>query len=103
MVAAGIAVAVAGCSAPDEYADIWEAYGTPGSNELRLFVATCNAELSADVIELDDEVTIAVTARNNTTDDCLDILTIQLASPLGERSVMDAFDGDALVIQPRDT
>lgn len=95
-----IVVLLAGCSFLSNEVDIWTAYGAPDSNELLLEVDSCNADLSAAVDEQPDQIVISVTAENDTSDDCLDAMTIELASLLGDRVVVDSFDGEALEVLP---
>ena len=95
-----IVVLLIGCSFFSNEADIWTAYGAPDSTELLLEVDSCNADLSADVDEQPDQIVISVTAENDTSDDCLEGMTIELASPLGDRVVVDSFDGESLEVLP---
>jgi hypothetical protein len=46
-------------------------------------------------------VTIAVTARNDTTDDYLDAVDVELQAPLADRSLIDAATGHEIVVDDR--
>ena len=59
---------------------------------LDVTVASCNAELSIDLKEDYQSVTLYVTARQGTDADCADGITIVLESPLGGRQVIDGHD-----------
>ncbi|OFW62503.1 MAG: hypothetical protein A2135_02320 [Actinobacteria bacterium RBG_16_67_15] len=63
-------------------------------------IMTCNATLAATVTESADRVEILVAARNDTTSDCADILVVELASPLGQRTVTDRHDGQTVEVLP---
>jgi hypothetical protein len=67
---------------------------------LRLFVMTCNATLTATVAESPETVEILVTARDNTSNDCADLLVVRLASPLAQRTVIDRHDGRTVNVLP---
>lgn len=47
-----------------------------------LLIETCNATLTAEVVETADTVTITVTAENTTRNDCLDRTEVVLDEPL---------------------
>jgi hypothetical protein len=78
---------------------IEEASITADGRTLELIVGSCNADLSVDVDESPSRVTVTVTARNDTSDDCLDGVTEQLRRPLGERSLVDGVTGDTVPVQ----
>lgn len=66
---------------------------------LRLIVASCNADLTAEVEEGDTEVEITVTMRNNTRNACEDVLQISLSEPLDDRMVVDGSTGRAMEVR----
>jgi hypothetical protein len=65
---------------------------------IALSIPTCDAEHTVQINETASEVTVAVTARNHATDDCLDAFVIELASPLASRPLIDADSGDKIVV-----
>lgn len=72
-----------------------------GAVQLELGVATCNADLAAEVDETEDEITITVTARNESRNDCSDVLVVDLTHSLGDRAVVDGSDGEELFVEER--
>ena len=76
--------------------------GEPSSRLLGLGIATCNADLSADVEETAEEVRIRVHAENDTRNDCRDFIRVTLDDALGDRSVIDERTGEELRVMPPD-
>ncbi len=95
-----LGIVTAACSLFPNEADITSA-SIEGEARLALGVNTCNADLSADVDETEDKIVITVTARNDSSDDCADQLIVDLAEPLGTRSVVDGSDGRELFVEGR--
>jgi hypothetical protein len=81
-------------------AHIEEASGTPRSTTLRLVVGTCHADLSADVVETASRITVTVSGRSDSSDDCLDGSTVRLRDPLGQRELVDGASGEVVPVQP---
>ena len=71
-------------------AQIMEASVSSDGRELMLTVDSCNADLSAKVAESPSRVTVTVTVRNDTNDDCADVIVVNLDEPLGERQLLNA-------------
>jgi hypothetical protein len=94
------AVVLVACSTTR--AHIMEASLGRHSRVLRLVVGSCNADLSAQIEESPSRVTVTVTARNNTGDDCADGLVVHLDQPLGERQLLDEVTGEVVPVQPAD-
>jgi hypothetical protein len=78
---------------------IEEASITADGRTLELIVGSCNADLSVEVDESASRVTVTVTARNDTSDDCQDGVTVHLRRPLDERSLIDGVTGDLVPVQ----
>lgn len=100
---AGLACAVVvltACSTTG--AHIMEASLGRNSRVVRLTVGSCNADLSARIEESPSRMTVTVTARNNTGDDCADGLVAHLDRPLGERQLVDGVTGAIVPVQPAD-
>jgi hypothetical protein len=104
------AVVLSACSTTE--AHIVEAWVTeeagvvgasPDARTLRLSVGSCNADLTTAVEETSSRVTVTVTARNNTSDDCLDGLTIRLDEPLGQRELVDGVTGKVVSVRHIDS
>jgi hypothetical protein len=94
-----VAVLLSGCSLIPRNVPVTAASLVDGDERrVALSVPTCNADHAVEVDETPSEVTIAVTARNDTTDDCQDALTIELSSPLAGRLLIDAGSGDEIVV-----
>ena len=74
---------------------------TVSQDEMTLWIAvdTCNADLTASIDETQHVVSVEVTARNDTSDDCLDGLRIDLAEPLGSRSVVNGWTEEELAVR----
>jgi hypothetical protein len=84
-------VLLSGCSLIPRSVPVASASLVDGDERrLALSIPTCNAEHTVEIDETASEVAVAVTARNDTTDDCLDALVIELASPLASRPLIDA-------------
>jgi hypothetical protein len=65
--------------------------------QLSLSVFGCNADYDVEIEDTASEVTAAVTARNGT-DDCLEDVVIDLASPLAGRPLIDALRDEEVVV-----
>jgi hypothetical protein len=81
-------------------AHIEDASGTPRSTTMRLVVGTCHAHLSAEVVETASRITVTVSGRNDSSDDCLDGLTVRLRDPLGQRELVDGATGEVVPARP---
>jgi hypothetical protein len=57
------------------------------SDGVELGVGTCRAEHTVDVTETADEVRVRVRARNDTTDDCMDLVLVALITRVGDRAI----------------
>ena len=67
-------------------------YGSPTSEDLQFWVASCGAEFTVDVDETPDRVTLRVTTREVRGDACPAVgvvAKVSLAAPLGQRDVVD--------------
>lgn len=63
---------------------------------LELTVGSCKGSPTAKVVESNERVTITARADLSNPDDCADSLTVELEGPLGDRQLVDAFDGETL-------
>jgi hypothetical protein len=75
----------------------WASLVHGDERQLSLSVLGCNADHDVQIEETASEVTAAVTARNGT-DDCLDDVVIDLASPLAGRPLIDALRDEEVVV-----
>ena len=73
--------------------------GTPEDRTLELFVGACASEIQVSVVEDDQEVIVDVQHRA-TTGDCAQSVRIELGEPLGDRRLVDAFDGTPIPFPP---
>ncbi len=97
MRAAALVMLVAGCAGSDDAGgsrqpvDVVEVVVQPGGTLLGVGIDSCNGDPSAVVTEDAESVTIEAEAfvPDGDTDDCLDGLDIDLAEPLGDRTVID--------------
>jgi hypothetical protein len=87
---------LSGCSAS---AHILEASIQGDGRTLNLIVGTCNADLTTEVDESRSQVVVTVTARNDTSDDCLDGVVVHLDQPLGDRQLLDGVTGSRVPVK----
>jgi hypothetical protein len=83
-----VMLALASCSAAGA-ARVMDASVSSDGRELMLSVDSCNADLSAEVAESPSQVVVTVTVRNDTSDDCADVIVVTLDEPLGERQLLN--------------
>jgi hypothetical protein len=91
------AVVLSACSTTG--AHIVEASARADGRTLNLTVGSCNADLTAEVEESPSQVTVTVTARDDTSDDCLDGLIVHLDHPLGDRQLLDGVTGAVVSVR----
>ena len=85
---AALVMLASGCSGSGD-AEIAEIRQTDDPRVLQVSVNTCNAELTPEVIETADDVTLSITARNNAVgDSCQDSIRIELDQPLADRTIL---------------
>ena len=80
-------------------ANVFEAVISPDGVTIVLYVATCNATLSATTNETPTTAEVAVFARDDTMDACADAFYITLDEPLGDRVLIDRYDGQPIDLQ----
>lgn len=86
---AALVMFASGCSGAGGDAEIAEIRQTDDPRVLQVSVNTCNAELTPEVAETADDVTLSITARNNAVgDDCQDSIRIELDQPLADRTIL---------------
>jgi hypothetical protein len=93
----GLALPLAACSGNPE---ILAAFLRADGVTIEFSVATCNADLTAAVVESDTTVEVTITAENDTTDDCADAIAVTLDAPLGDRQLINAASGRVLDVEP---
>jgi hypothetical protein len=84
-----VVLLAAGCSDRAEVTPIIEGEYREATQILALTVASCNAELSSEVVETSTEVRVTVTAKGGDAADCADGLEVRLDQPLDVREVVD--------------
>jgi len=92
---------LAACSSRPEV-DNW-ALLRPDGVTIHFGVDTCNAELSAEVVESPAQVVVTITAQKDTTDDCRDQLVVVLAEPLRDRELINGATGKAFEVRSADS
>lgn len=65
---------------------------------LQLMVAVCASDASATVTESEDSVTVSVTAKRKA-GDCGIGVNVTLDDQLGDRQLIDAYDGEAVDVR----
>jgi hypothetical protein len=93
----GLVVLLAGCSTNPA---INEVYLRSDGVTIEFGVGSCNADLDAEVVESDTTVEVTITAENDTSQDCADLVVITLDRPLGERELVNGSTGEVLDVQP---
>lgn len=93
----GLVLMLAGCSRHPEVGN-WVLL-RPGGVTIEFGVDTCNADLQAEVVESATRVEVTITALNDTTDACRDLLVVTLAEPLGDRELTNGATGKALQVR----
>ena len=77
----------------------WRRQRRGDERTLNLIVGTCNADLTTEVDESRSQVVVTVTARNDTSDDCLDGVIVHLDQPLGDRQLLDGVTGSRVPVK----
>lgn len=93
----GSVLLVAGCAFHPEISP-WAGL-TPDGITLEFGVDTCNADLEASVVESAATVEVTIIARDDTTNDCRDMLTVVLDDPLADRELVDGATGRVLEVR----
>jgi hypothetical protein len=74
----------------------------PDGRTLSIGVNSCNGAPTAEVDQRADEVLVTAEAYipgGDDQDSCMDEVTVELAEPLGNRSVVDGVSGENLVVR----
>jgi hypothetical protein len=84
-------------------ATIQRVTATEGGYALEVGLATCNAEVGVDIEEHADRIVLHPKRHDRHlwvtgSDDCQDIVRVELKSPLGSREVVDS-SGDELLVE----
>jgi hypothetical protein len=92
-------VVLAGCSSSRE-ADVKQGWQSPGGTRIRLLIGSCNANPRGRVEETDLEVRVRVRVNKQSGNpgDCADHHEISLSAPLGDRLLIDEFDGEPVPV-----
>jgi hypothetical protein len=98
-----LSLVFAGCSSSSRDANITRASRSLDGKRIVFSLDSCNARLSSTVEESEQEVRVLVTARNDTNGDCADGHEIVLSEPLGDRLLIDRFDGESLMVTRDET
>jgi hypothetical protein len=93
---ATLTIAMSACSSGT---DIYFAFVSADGTTVTIGVAACNADHKVDVDERVDQVVVKVTATNGSEGDCADAVQFRLSEPLGDRSLIDASDGEEIEIR----
>lgn len=89
VVVAALIMFTSGCSGPGDDAEIAEIRQTNDPRVLEVSVDTCNAELTSEITETPDDVTLSITQKNNAVgNDCQDSIRIELDQPLADRTIL---------------
>lgn len=99
----GAILVLVGCSDRPEATPIIGGEYREATQILALTVASCNADLSSELVETAASVRITVKAKNGDRQaDCADGIDVRLDHPLGNRQVVDDHTGEvvAVVIDP---
>ena len=86
-------------------ATIVEVWAIDDGSQLEVVLDTCNAEVSVDAEEYADRVLLRANNHDRRlfvsgSDDCQDLVRVELERPLGNRAVMSS-SGDSVVVTPR--
>lgn len=94
-----VAALVAGCAlVPKDARILQAAVSADDPTRLELEVDSCNADVSTEVVESADEVVVTVTVRNDTRNDCADLVVVELDEPLADRALVDGARGEPVVV-----
>lgn len=88
-----VAVMLIGCGLATSVVPIHEALIEADDTTVRLVVGACATEWTTSVLEDSERVTIEVTARTKS-GDCGFEDVVELSSPLGNRVIVDASNGE---------
>lgn len=97
---AAVTLSLAACSSTT-HPRVLEVHGDAASTELVVSIDSCNQHPKVEADETPTEVRLRVTADAETGDDCIDIRTVTLNVPLGDRKVIDGASGDNLEVRSR--
>jgi hypothetical protein len=90
--AVATALVAAACGWVSRSVEVLDAVAAPDGLSLSLTVDSCGAELSTEVKEDAESVTVYVGARKGTDAECLDSVVVELEEPLGGRRLIDGYD-----------
>lgn len=90
---------LASCSS-SRGADVKQGWQSPGGTRISLLIGSCNANPRSRVEETEREVRVRVrvTKQKGNAGDCADADEIILSEPLGDRLLIDEFDGEPVPV-----
>jgi hypothetical protein len=92
-------VLVVGCSGRSEATPIIGGEYRGATQVLALTVASCNAEVSAELVETATSVRVAVESKGGDPQaDCADGIDVRLHRPLADRQVIDDHTGKVVTV-----
>jgi hypothetical protein len=92
-------VLVVGCSDRSEATPIIDGEYRGATQVLALTVTSCNAEVSAELVETATSVRVAVESKGgDRLADCADGIEVRLDRPLGDRRVIDDHTGKVVAV-----
>lgn len=92
-------------SCSSQHVRIVEVWGNDSETRLDVVIASCNKDPTVDVQESIEEIHLRVQVQSRLelfSGDCLDGVSLELAKPLGERTVVDGATDEAVTVQPRE-
>jgi hypothetical protein len=92
-------VLTVGCADRSEATPIIEGEYRGATQVLALTVTSCNAEVSAELVETATSVRVAVESKGGDRPaDCADGIEVRLDRPLGDRRVIDEHTGNVVAV-----
>ena len=95
-------LSLTGCRGQPTIMEVWT---TDDHLVIEVILDTCNEDVSVDIDEYGDRVVVRATNHDahlidTGSDDCLDVLRVDLERPLGDRRVTDSSGDEIVVTQP---
>lgn len=103
LVAGPLVLLLGSCSSQD--ARIVEVWGNDSETRLDVVIGSCNKNPTVELEESIKEIRLRVEVKSRLellSGDCLDGVSIELAKPLGERTVLDDATDETVTVQPRE-
>ena len=95
-------ISLTGCRGQPTIMEVWT---TDDDLVIEVILDTCNADVSVEVDEYDDRIVVHATNHDSHlldtgSDDCEDLVRVDLERPLGDRRVTNS-SGDEIVVTQR--